>query len=880
MSPRHRVSASQQSIGVGRDLIGSVSISHITNVVQPDSNQGLSTVPPLSLLPPRLRGRDELCAGIADLLAAYRDGRTLSASTILAGLGGVGKSAIALEVCRGAFDVGIQAFWINASAAAPVRASLWRVAHELNETIGDFPQSPLEAGTIDVSWRALETTSKRWLIVFDNADDPNSLAADGFDLFAGNGWLRASMNGLVIATSRIADPNAWPPGFEIVQLESLEPAYGADLLLDLLSGKYPGALEQRPDACALSMRLGGLPLALRAAGKYLVETTSQPGGMFANYFANLDSQFAALLGAAPEGYGSSEAAGNRSSVLATWMLSVQYLTSIGYLHALRILRTISCLDPGSISVNLLQRIDNKLPIEEDEAGSTGRLDLVASLRAMQSLGLVESATGGEQAPMRDERIEANATIQLHRLVSEVFGQSLLEYPHAARVVYKATVVTLTASLAEYTKVGRPDAEGSSVLAPHCVRIARGIEQHGALYDRGDVEHLARMIGKLADRMTRVMSTSTSIAVLETFLSLAQSVLRPNSRPVRKIMHSLAHAYWRAGEHELAKRFLIGSQHVGGRAFCRVLPDIGAMALASLHSFVFTGAAGDMQADLALRQLRTIRRVPWRSLPQMLVNRTNLARVLSEGSYVAEAEAEFRRLVQVYEQRRGSDHPETLQVRYDLATTLKKRGNFVESEQQFRGMLGIIFIGPESDMLGFSAAFELADVLRHRGDNRTAAELLERLLADEKKALGLSHPSTIATVQLLSIVLRAQERFDEAERLVRPMLDVGADPSSRYLAVELGHVLRGRGDITAAEAQFRAVVEALSHTIGEENSETLSVQMTLAGVLREQGQLAEAEVEYRKLLDIQRPIDPDAPESRVAQQRLADVRREGGSPGRY
>jgi hypothetical protein len=106
-----------------------------------------------------------------------------------------------------------------------------------------------------------------WLLVLDNADDPDLLAAGQGRVHERRGWLRAPCeHGAVLVTTRSA--NAWGEA-ALLQVGPLSRDDGAAVLRDL-------APDAGPDADALADRLGCLPLALRLAGSYLAAVRSFP----------------------------------------------------------------------------------------------------------------------------------------------------------------------------------------------------------------------------------------------------------------------------------------------------------------------------------------------------------------------------------------------------------------------------------------------------------------------------------------------------------------------------------------------------------------------------------------------------------------------------
>src|SRR5215216_503999 len=92
-------------------------------------------------------------------------------------------------------------------------------------------------------WALLERSRRGWLLVVDNADQPDLLAAptpaSGTTLPTmvadGTGWIRSTRRGLVVVTSRVGDRRVWGAGqVEVHQLGVLHPEDATTVLLDLV----------------------------------------------------------------------------------------------------------------------------------------------------------------------------------------------------------------------------------------------------------------------------------------------------------------------------------------------------------------------------------------------------------------------------------------------------------------------------------------------------------------------------------------------------------------------------------------------------------------------------------------------------------------------
>ena len=124
----------------------------------------------------------------------------------LHGIGGVGKSQLALEyVYRHAehYDV---VWWTPADQPAQLLQSL----AELGRHLG-VPNSSDPRETVDRVMQKLASTRRRWLLVYDNAGKPDSL----------RGKIPGAGKGHVLITSRYAD---WSTLAAVIEVEPASPA--------------------------------------------------------------------------------------------------------------------------------------------------------------------------------------------------------------------------------------------------------------------------------------------------------------------------------------------------------------------------------------------------------------------------------------------------------------------------------------------------------------------------------------------------------------------------------------------------------------------------------------------------------------------------------
>ncbi|KAH6653642.1 kinesin light chain [Truncatella angustata] len=201
--------------------------------------------------------------------------RTLSSDgsrriVTLHGLGGIGKTQLAVAYTKRYRNEYSAIFWFNIKDETSLQQSFSRVARQILQQHPDAshlsgldPQQNAEEVFEAVkAWLSLPGNN-RWLLVYDNYDNPKSADRTdhgGIDI---KRFLPTAHQGSIIITSRSSQINIG----HSIRTKKLESMNDGLEILSTTSGR--ANLQDDTDARKLVKELDGLPLALATAGAYL-----------------------------------------------------------------------------------------------------------------------------------------------------------------------------------------------------------------------------------------------------------------------------------------------------------------------------------------------------------------------------------------------------------------------------------------------------------------------------------------------------------------------------------------------------------------------------------------------------------------------------------
>jgi tetratricopeptide (TPR) repeat protein len=334
---------------------------------------------PYSTLGPHFQGRDEMLTRLRETLKRSPAGRaTAIAGKAVHGLGGVGKTRLAVEYAWKHAEEYSALLFVGAGSPADLRRNLAALS---GSQILDLPEQ--EATEEEIREAAVLRWLREhsgWLLILDNVDTEDAAVAV-------DGLIPLLHGGHVLLTGRLA---RWSAEVEPIELDVLTEEAAVRFLLSRTNGRRRATKEDDRLAAALVGELGCLPLALEQAAAYIAERRL----MLAGYLGEWTSQRDHVLT-----WFDPRVSHYPSSVAVTWQTSFDRLTA----PARRLLERLAWLGPELISESLL---DVSIPYLENPV-SDPRTVLVQ----LENYSLVTRAA---DAP----------TFTVHRLVQDVTRRSL------------------------------------------------------------------------------------------------------------------------------------------------------------------------------------------------------------------------------------------------------------------------------------------------------------------------------------------------------------------------------------------------------------------------------------------------------------------------
>lgn len=735
----------------------------------PPVTEVVGRVPPRNV---RFVGREHIIRTVHEIL------RTGAPVVTLTGIGGVGKSQLAIEYLHRFRDHYDLVWWVPAEHPSLLRDGLAKLGARLNLPGSAAAQHP----PVQVL-EALRHSGLRWLVVFDNAGAPDSLPP-----------LTALGSGRVLLTSRHPD---WADHGSQLEIDVFDRAESVRILRDR------AADITLDEADRLAERLGDFPLAVEQVAVWHLAT----GVPVASYLDDLDEQMRNILS-------------DRRAKAANYPATVSGFLRVAFAQlaeaapaAAQLLELFAWLGAEPLSLTLLR--SGRQGAVTSPLREALRQDslLNAAARDLRRHGLVVVI---ESDPVR---------IQVHR----VFRWALQDWLGAKRLARgRANVQAILAAAnpgdpddsrfwGHYAEVG-PHISAAAFATAEEFEVRRvALDQVRYLFRIGHYEESRTLARELIAAGTKDGSSEADHHF---------SVL---------VRHHLGNALRMLGNYQEAKEVTLDALE-----YVESHPDFGPqdeyVTDLDRNRAALLRIAGEYTNALTVDEaiLSSQRRNDVDDQDKIRIARNNIAvnfRLLGRFGDAYEID---REIVRQWTDARGTQDTRTLFARSNLARDLFGLGRYADALNEVRAFLPTYrtVVGANHHGVLLAVRTEVM-ALRKLGELTSARQLAVQNRRDLTTWFGPNHEYTLAAgISLVNARVAVGDLGTaavEAPKLLSGCEELfGAEhPMTLAVLVNSASVLRVLGDLHGAHQRDRRATDELSRTLGAEHPYTLCANHNLA-----------------------------------------------------
>ncbi|KAF8454692.1 hypothetical protein BDZ91DRAFT_786504 [Kalaharituber pfeilii] len=674
------------------------------------------------------------------------------------GLGGVGKSQIALEYIHQYVKSVRHMFWVHGASLATLSRDYFKISAKVGLPIAE---EKVEETLLRLKDWFESDESSDWMLVVDNADDLSEFETNREGIWR---YIPQGIKGALIVTTRsYAIANR-------LGCDSIEvPRMDRDEAKSLFQQHYKGSITENSTESDsirnLLVAFDFLPLAIVGAASFMRETRTLPVEYFEMYNSTYEIQIS-LLAHGINNIQKGQHQGITESVLTTYYVTFRQIENLCPLAA-ALLRLIAFLDWQAIPQQLLQ-----------ESGLDGATDPVVFRKAIGYLLDYSLITRGAN----------QHSYNVHRLVHLSMQAYVSRDPGKANH-WKKRVLLIVSELFPVAKYGNWPWDTCSSYLPHAITVLKHSDSRKWV--------TSILLSKVGRHMHLKGDNYAAVKYLEAsiHIQINAGAWLPTSGPEHsgrvgtwcgqgnpihaelpvmnensmweskhctvEDIYILASAYARQGDYDKAHEWSYRALAVVEKSLGRDHPNTANMVQQIVDTYI---SQGDSNKVVERRGQVTIE--VGNSLGMychdILHAVHNIGIVHSELGEYREALEWYRLALDGREKALGKDHPNTLQTIQRIGAAYRNLGEYREALQWYRlGLDGQEMTLGKDHPDTLSTMQHIGIVYSSLGEYREALEWSHRALDGQEKTLGKDDPGTSSTMFLIGTIYSSLGEYRKA-----------------------------------------------------------------------------------------------------------------------
>jgi tetratricopeptide (TPR) repeat protein len=593
---------------------------------------------PFSSLGDLLKGRDEELRKLQDGAAT-----AITQAETIHGLGGIGKTQLAVEHAWRSGNLYDSAFFVVAESPEALRSNLANLARPDLLNLPEHKAAAQEESVAAVLRWLRE--HDRWLLILDNVDTKEAEQAVV--------QIVPSLSaGRVLITSRIRD---WPATMRRQPIETLSLDEAQRFILDRTVNDRAPSDDDQDQALRLAEELGGLPLALEQAAAYI----SQRQMSLAEYLEEWEKEREKVLN-----WYDGSVMQYPAPVAVTWQKAFQELRPT----AAAILRLTAYLAPDPIPSKMFE--DGAEIVGE----AVGMLCEEAGTQAKDG-SVKEAITELASYSMVTRKGES---FTVHRMVQDALRSRIPEERRRDWIEYALKVVE------QFTQFEEEDIESWLIwdlMRPHMDRVTKYAEALG-IYSPTTL-----LMMRLATLLKIKALYREAELLVRRVLKIEEDSFGPQHPNVARELGNLAILLQATNRLPEAESLMRRSLQIDEASFGPQHPNV-AIRLNNLAQLLHATDRLSEAEPLMRRALQIDEASFGPQHPNVARNLNNLAQLLQDTNRLSEAEPLMRRALQIDEDSFGPQHPEVAMDLNNLARLFQATNRLSETEPLMRRALEI------------------------------------------------------------------------------------------------------------------------------------------------------------------------------------------------
>ena len=591
-------------------------------------------------------------------------------TVVLHGLGGIGKSQLAIEFAKKHRSDYTAVLWLNAKTEETSKQSFAANARRLpknyiNQETLYGPQNEEVLGNILREMKAwLDLPGNhRWLLIYDNVDNPKIPDNEDPDAYDIRLYFPAAHQGSILVTTRWKSLRLG----RLLEVAKLSKDEESISLLEQTSGRSIGQgdfsnqgtsnqkLRLRIDFGTKEMlkKLDGLPLALATAGAYLGLTSMSAS----EYIHHHDTSWLELQRTSPKLLSYED-----RTIYSTWNLSYMHIRKEDE-SAAKLLELWAYFDNQDLWYDLLKAgDDDDAPAWFHRMVGT-KLAFHTAIGKLQKHALIESLTDSDGYAMHHcvhawvTNVLGTATDdQGMRLALTCVGDSIPIKPARGDWITRQRLTSHSERCLQLLRVWTDENKDSKEIEVHVTRFFRFL---GILYaDQGKLKEAESMFQRA--------------------LTGIEKVFGPDHTSTLDIVNNIGALYYERGQlteaESMYQRALIGKENVLGSDHASTLITVNNLAMLYAEQGNLTEAESMYQRALIGKE-----NVLGSDHVSTLDTINNLGMLYGEQGKLTEAESMYQRALIGFEEHLGYDHETTSNVFRNLGFLYQNQGKLTDAE---------------------------------------------------------------------------------------------------------------------------------------------------------------------------------------------------------